>query len=237
MTGGGARRSAAAITQSTAANGGEFLLQLLQNHPHHRHSQPQPPPPRGRSEKTLGQLGIFGASRNASNSNHEFDQNLIFGSLRRDVQGNVSMLNDRFSDDSGKVGSNWKQRECFGNLRGLEQQNALMVEVGVRWRFGPGRQFHSGTVRGAVPPSGFSSKPRSRDFEHNADSEKNNFIELNHRGIGLNHDQGLVSWIHRSPSGSKLYSVLASDVEDSMLELHGEDAESGEETVTGTRNI
>ncbi|MCD7467620.1 hypothetical protein HAX54_005163 [Datura stramonium] len=379
MTGGGGDAATPPLSsQSTAANGGEFLLQLLQNHPHHRHSQPQPPPPRpelqtlphdpavaavgpsmsfppffqtpaspsalpyshsppllvphnfflpgflqnpnpshainphfssppapsgfsqfqhagplgfGSVGENMANLGIFGANANASNSNHEFDQNLIFGSLRRDVQGNVSMLNDRFSDDlAGKVGnfaqknqesrlknvrmlngvegklenaigSGRKQRECFGNLRGLEQQNNTNGGGGSEsGGLGRGRQFHSGTVRGAVPPSGFSSKPRSRDFEHNADSEKNNFIELNHRGIGLNRkyegeskhlprngknyatgsdDQGVFRQLDSPgpPSGSKLYSVLASDVEDSMLELHGEDAESGEETVTGTRNI
>lgn len=239
----------------------------------------------------MANLGISGANAKASNSNHQFDQNLIFGSLSRDVQGNVSMLNDRFSADlAGKVGnfeqknqesrlrnvrmlngvegklenaigSGRKQRECLGNLRGLEQQNNTSGGGGSEsGGLGRGRQFHSGTVRGAVPPSGFSSKQRSRDFEHNVDSEKNNFVELNHRGIGLNRkyegegkhlprngknyaigsaDRGVFRQLDSPgpPSGSKLHSVLASDVGDSMLELHGEDTESGEETVPGMRNM
>lgn len=362
--GGGDAASPPLSSQSTAANGGEFLLQLLQNHPH----QPMPPPPprpelqtlphdpavaavgpsmpfpplfqtptnpsalqyshspplfvphdfflRGFSQnpntshainpnyssppspsgfsqfqhasplgfgsvgENMGNLGSFGANAKASNSNHEFDQNLIFGSLRRDIQGNVSMLND---DLAGKVGNfaQKKQESRLGNVRmlngvegkvenaigsGRKQNNNTSGGGGGRGRggsesggLGRGRQFHSGTVRGAVPPPGFLSKQRSRDFEHNVDNEKNNFVELNHRGSGLNHkyereskhlsrngkncaigldDRGVSRQLDSPgpPAGSKLHSVLASDVEDSMLELHGEDAESGEETVTGMRN-
>ncbi|KAL3381281.1 hypothetical protein AABB24_001420 [Solanum stoloniferum] len=378
MTGGGGDAASPPLSsQSTPSNGGEFLLQLLQNHPHQLHSRPQPLPPPLRPElqtlphdpavaavgpsmpypplfhtptnpsvlpyshspplfvphnffirgflqnpnsshtinpnfssppaptgfsqfqhasplgfgsvgENMGNLGIFGANSKASNSNNEFDHNLIFGSLRRDIQGKVSMLNDRFSDDLACKVGNFEQknqesslanvrmlngvegklenvigsgRKQLGNLRGLEQQNrggggGESESSGL----GQGRQFHSGTVRGAVPPPGFSSKPRSRDFEHNVDNEKNNFVELNHRGIGLNHkyereskhltrngknyaigsdDQRVFRQLDSPvpPEGSKLHSVLASDVEDSTLELHGEDAESGEETVSGMRNV
>lgn len=236
----------------------------------------------------MGNLGIFGANAKASNSNNEFDQNLIFGSLRRDIQGNVSMLNDRFSDGLANKVGNFTQknqesrlgnvrmlnsvegklenaivsgRKQLGNLRSLEQHNNASGGGGSEsGGLGRGRQFHSGTVRGAVPPPGFSRKPPSRDFEHNVDNEKNNFVELNHRGIGLNHkyereskhlsrngknhaissdDRGFFRQLDSPgpPAGSKLHSVLASDVEDSMLELHGEDAESREETVTGMRDV
>ncbi|KAJ8573245.1 hypothetical protein K7X08_009756 [Anisodus acutangulus] len=350
MSGGGGDASSPPLSpQSTASNGGEFLLQLLQNHPHQ--PQPQPPTPRRPELQTLphdpavaavgpsipfplqyshshpplfaphnfflqgflqnpnpnpnpnpninpnfsqfqhggaplgfgsvgenrGNLGIFksGNDGKPSNSNHEFDQNLIFGSLPRDIQGNVSMLND---DLAGKVGNfgQRSQESRLGNVRmfnGVEGKLDNAIGSG-RERFEPqhgssggsesgglgrGRQFHSGNVRGAVPPPGFSSKPRSRGFEHNVDNERSNFVELNHRGNDLNHkyeresrhlarndknyaigsdDRGIFRQLDSpGPSaGSKLQSVLTSDVEDSMLEVHGENAESGEETVTGMRN-
>ncbi|CAN4125736.1 unnamed protein product [Withania somnifera] len=364
MTGGGGDAASPPLSsQSTEANGGEFLLQLLQNRPHQPMPTPPPPPrpelqtlphdpavaavgpsmpfppffqtptnpsalhyshspplfvphnffipgfiqnpntshainpnyssppaPSGFSQfqhasplgfgsvgENMGHLGIFGANAKASNSNHEFDQNLIFGSLRRDIQGNVSMLND---DLAGKVGNfaQKKQESRLGNVRimnGVEGKVENAIGSGRKQNnntsgggvgggsesggLGRGRQFHIGSVRGAVPPPGFSSKQRSRDFEHNVDNEKNNFVELNHRGIGLNHmyereskhlsrngknyaivldDRGVSRQLDSlgPPAGSKLHSVLASDVEDSMLELHGEDADSGEETVAGMGN-
>ncbi|XP_016436229.2 UTP:RNA uridylyltransferase 1-like [Nicotiana tabacum] len=240
--------------------------------------------------ENMGNLGIFSADAKPYNSTHELDQNLTFGSLRRDIRGDLGILNNRLNGDlAGKVGnfaqknqesrlgnvrmlngvegkldnvigSGRKQHESLGNLRGLEQQNCTSgggggESGGLGW----GRQFPSGSVRGVVPPPGFSGKPRSMGFEHNVDKEKSNFVELNHRGIGLNHknereskflprngkNYAIVSdgrGIFRQldapgpPAGSKLHSVLASDVEDSILELHGEEAESGEETGTGMRD-
>lgn len=208
----------------------------------------------------MGNLGIFSVNAKASKPNHGYDQNLIFGSLRRDIQGNVSVLNDRLSDDiAGKVG-NFAPKNQESRLVNVRMLNGVEGKLENAIGSGRGKQFHSWTVRGAVPPPGFLNKPRSRDFENNVDNEKNDFVELNHRGIGLNHKYERESrrlstngknYAIRSddrrvfhqldspgpPAGSKLHSVLASDVEDSMLELHVEDAESGEETVTGMKNV
>ncbi|KAF3632387.1 Nucleotidyltransferase family protein isoform 2 [Capsicum annuum] len=268
-----------------------FIRGCMQN-PNPNYSSP-PPAPSGFSQyqhgsasplgfgsvgQNMGNLGIFGKG---SNSSHEFDQNLIFGSLSRDIQGNVSMLSD---DLAGKVGNfAQKNKESrLGNVRmlngvesklenaigsgrkqlgNLRQQNSTSSVGGSEsGGFGRGGQFHRGNVRGAAPPPGFSSKSRSREFEHNVDNERSNFVELNNTGIGVNHkyereskhllrngknyamgsdDRGVFRQLDSPgpPAGSKLHSVLVSDVEDSMLELRGEDAESGGETVTGMRNV
>ncbi|XP_060218703.1 UTP:RNA uridylyltransferase 1 [Lycium barbarum] len=308
-------------SQSTSSDGGEFLLQLLKNHPprqqpqppapaphqlphdpavaavgptvpfppfqhshshSHSHSPPlfvphnfyhlqgfpqnpnpnfsSPPGPSGFSQfqHAGGPLGFGSVGQNMganvgkpSNSTHELDQNLIFGSLPRyygfsdDLAGKVgnfaqknqeSRLGDVRMLNGGKVenaiGSGRKQHDFVGNLRGFEQQNS--------------------TRRGDVAPPGFSSNSRSRGYERNVDKDKSSFVELNHRGIGSNHkheresnhlsrngknyaigsdDRGVFRQLESPgpPAGSKLHSVLASNVEDSMSELHVEDAESREE--------
>lgn len=73
----------------------------------------------------MGNLGIFGANAKASNSNNEFDHNLIFGSLRSDIQGNVSMMNDRFSDNLASKVGNFEQKNHESRLANVRMLNGV----------------------------------------------------------------------------------------------------------------
>ncbi|KAL6981858.1 RNA uridylyltransferase [Sarracenia purpurea var. burkii] len=107
------------------------------------------------------------------------------------------------------------------------------------------------------PPPGFPSKPSNWDsgnksFDHNVDKGKKSFGELSHLGFTSNHEDEIgkrlllenqkirgdkMTFGRRLSSqvdfpgplaGSNLQSVSASDIEDSLLELHSEIGENGQ---------
>ncbi|XVF79934.1 hypothetical protein PTKIN_Ptkin15bG0030100 [Pterospermum kingtungense] len=196
----------------------------------------------------LRRSGFSGIDNN-NNNNHPIQnlvhhqkhqqQKLVFGSLPSDIQtlqnigglpnGNLlqnsklNLPNQQFNSrlDSNPNSSPYPFQHRNSGQRGKQQQH------GGNYRPTP-------SADAPRPPPGFPEKPRrgggSRDFgnrrhvEHTADKVKAEYSQL-----GTDNEMGLRRQLDHPgpPAGSNLKSVSATDIEESLLELHSDGGRDG----------
>ncbi|KAL0425913.1 UNVERIFIED_CONTAM: UTP:RNA uridylyltransferase 1 [Sesamum radiatum] len=188
---------------------------------------------------------------------HQQEQNIIFGSLNRDIlhsdPGNAlrqslyreNRLGNSYQEEGlrmdrmlngfpvNSIDINGSARGNSTILRAYEQEVSSNSD-------NRRKQVDNGSYRAVAPPPGFSSNMknvRNREFGygrtsvHDLDKGKGNFGDLywNDR-LGNQLDSPA------PPARSGLQSVSALDIEESMMELRGKDGENGEELICGGRD-
>lgn len=197
----------------------------------------------------LRRLGFSGIDNKNNNNNNPIknlvhqkhqEQKLVFGSFPSDIQtlqnhgglpnGNLlqnsklNLPNQQFNSrlDSNPNSSQFAFQHRNSGERGKQQQH------GGNYKSTPSAE----TPR---PPPGFPEKPRrgaggSRDFgnkrhvEHNVDKVKAEYSQLS-----SNNEMGLSGRFDHPgpPAGSNLKSVSATDIEESLSELHSDGGRDG----------
>ncbi|KAA8515962.1 hypothetical protein F0562_019141 [Nyssa sinensis] len=155
--------------------------------------------------------------------------------FNRNPRANSREFRNHEQERGGRGGRGWGRQRHGGNYRAVAPSSAVR-------RPPPG--FPS--KQNSVEHSEYGSRRRS--FEHNVDREKGHLGELNHRSFTSNIEDErarIMSPEHRNargdiwdglglshqldcpgpPAGSNLHSISALDIEESQLELHGEDGE------------
>ncbi|KAI3444645.1 hypothetical protein Pfo_001310 [Paulownia fortunei] len=199
-------------------------------------------------------LGSYGDNSKPSVA-HQQGQNIIFGSLNRDVlqndagdvlhqrlyrnnkPGNSSLEEglgmdrrlNRFPMNSTEVNGNARGNSSV--LRGYEKERSSNSNNRVK-------QGDNGSYRLVAPPPGFSSNinnVRNREYGYGRRTSDLNVDKAKVSSGDLYKNDRLSNQFNApSPAvGSSLQSVSAIDIEKSMMELHGEDGENGEELRYG----
>ncbi|OMO65456.1 PAP/25A-associated [Corchorus olitorius] len=194
----------------------------------------------------LGRLGVSGID----NSNNRVIQNLIqpkhqeqklvFGSLPTDIQtlrAPEGLLNGNLLENLKLNPSNQHFDSRLNSNLNSSPYAFQPRNPGERGK----QQQHAGNFRPIPspetrrPPPGFSGKPRGgggsqdfgnrrRHFEHNVDkvkAENGQFSSDNEVGLSRQLDHP------GPPAGSNLHSVSATDIEESLSELHGDGGRGG----------
>ncbi|PIN06535.1 Polynucleotide adenylyltransferase [Handroanthus impetiginosus] len=187
-------------------------------------------------------LGSYGDNFKPSVARQQ-EQNLVFGSLTADAlrQGlyqknklGNSYMEEALGMDRNLNRSRINSIEVNGNARGsssvsrgYEQERSTNSSNGRNQR-------DNGISRAVAPPPGFSSYVQNlrnresaygrRISDHNVDKGKRNSGDF-HKNVGLSNQLDSPG----PPAGSSLQSVLAFDIEESMMEFHGENGENNED--------
>lgn len=188
---------------------------------------------------------------------HQQEQNIIFGSLNRDIlQSDAGNVLHQSLYRNTRLGSSYQEAalgmdrrldgfgvnsvDIDGNARGKSTILRAYEQEGSSNSDNRRKQVDNGSYRAVAPPPGFSSNMknvRNREFgygrtsDHGLDKGKGNFGDLYRLDRSGNQ-------LHSPapPAGSSLQSVLAFDIEESMKELHGNAGENGEESRYGGRD-
>ncbi|XP_059651507.1 UTP:RNA uridylyltransferase 1 [Cornus florida] len=196
----------------------------------------------------LRKLGFSGMNPRPMVANQQ-EHNLIFGSLPCQIRNNDNVWNVNSANIEGLISKEREMGSRNKRLNGLEFefQNPLDFNRNPQGhQFQNHEQQHGLNYRSMAPevrqpPPGFASKlkgvgnwesgNRSSSFEHNVNKERGQLGELNHASGTSNikdvrerrlPEYGLGPGL---PAGSNLHSVSVSDIEESMLKLHGEAGE------------
>ncbi|KAL0464706.1 UNVERIFIED_CONTAM: UTP:RNA uridylyltransferase 1 [Sesamum latifolium] len=188
---------------------------------------------------------------------HQQEQNIIFGSLNRDIlhtdPGSVlrqslyreNILGNSYQEEGLRMdrmlnGFRVNSIDIDGSARGNSTMlRAYEQEVSSN-SDNRRKQVDNGSYRAVAPPPGFSSNMKNvrnsgfgygRTSAHDLDKGKGNFGDL-YRNDRLGNQLDSPA----PPSRSSLQSVSAFDIEESMMELHGKDGENGEELISGGRD-
>ncbi|KAJ8748943.1 hypothetical protein K2173_013380 [Erythroxylum novogranatense] len=194
-------------------------------------------------------LGFPSTEARASSAVHKLihhkqqpDQKLVFGSFSSDIQSSEGLLNVNSKREVGLGGD---------NLNGLVRNQPFNPRVTDRKIDYRTKQHHGSNYKSSetrTPPPGFSSKPRGggnwdvvnmrRELNHNVGKEKVSYGKLRNRNavgnsyerLRSNNDSLKVRHPRQldhpgPPAGTNLHPVSASDIEESLVNMHGETLE------------